>query len=207
LMGTFYATCALFIFIVLGAITRLHGFGILKFLKYIGEELLVVVATASSEVALPRLIARMESLGAGPSTVGFVIPTGYAFNPDGNSIYMTMAAIFIAQATNTPMTMMQQLTLLGVLMLTSKGSAGVTGSGFVVLAATLSAMGNLPVAGLTLILGIDRLMSQARAITNLIGNAVATIVVAKWTGDLDEHVLRQQLRGEPLPELVHMRER
>jgi aerobic C4-dicarboxylate transport protein len=195
LMGTFYLSCALFIFLVLGAITRFHGFAIWRFLRYIREELLIVLATSSSEAALPRMIDRMEALGAGPATVGLVIPTGYSFNLDGTSIYLTLAAIFIAQATNTPMTLMQQLTLLTVLMLTSKGAAGVTGSGFIVLGATLSAVGNLPVAGLALILGIDRLMSQARAITNVIGNGVATIVVAKWTDDLNETTLRDELLG------------
>jgi aerobic C4-dicarboxylate transport protein len=195
LMGTFYLSCVLFIFLVLGSIARLHGFRIWRFLRYIREEILIVLATSSSEAALPRMIDRMESLGAGPATVGLVIPTGYSFNLDGTSIYLTLAAIFIAQATNTPMTLWQQLTLLAVLMLTSKGAAGVTGSGFIVLGATLSAMGNLPVAGLALILGIDRLMSQARALTNVIGNGVATLVVAKWTGDLNETTLREQLRG------------
>jgi aerobic C4-dicarboxylate transport protein len=197
LMGTFYLSCLLFIFVVLGTIAKAHGFGIWRFLKYIREELLIVLATSSSEPALPRMIDKMESLGAGPATVGLVIPAGYSFNLDGTSIYLTLAAIFIAQATNTPMTLTQQLTLLAVLMLTSKGAAGVTGSGFIVLGATLSAMGNLPVAGLALILGIDRLMSQARALTNVIGNGVATIVVAKWVGDLNETTLRTQLSGAP----------
>jgi aerobic C4-dicarboxylate transport protein len=201
LMGTFYLSCVLFIFLVLGTIARLHGFNIWRYLCYIREELLIVLATSSSEAALPRMIDKMESLGAGPATVGLVIPTGYSFNLDGTSIYLTLAAIFIAQATNTPLTLWQQLTLLAVLMLTSKGAAGVTGSGFIVLGATLSAMGTLPVAGLALILGIDRLMSQARALTNVIGNGVATIVVAKWTGDLNETTLREQLRGERNPDL------
>jgi aerobic C4-dicarboxylate transport protein len=195
LMGTFYLSCIVFIFFVLGAITRFHGFHIWQFLRYIREEILIVLATSSSEAALPRMIGKMESLGAGPATVGLVIPTGYSFNLDGTSIYLTLAALFIAQATNTPMTLMQQLTLLAVLMLTSKGAAGVTGSGFIVLGASLSSMGNLPVAGLALILGIDRLMSQARALTNVIGNGVATIVVAKWTKDLDEATLHKQLAG------------
>jgi len=156
-----------------------------------------VLGTSSSEAALPRMIARMESLGAGAQTVGLVIPTGYSFNLDGTSIYLTMAAIFIAQATNTPMTLTQQVTLLAVLLLTSKGAAGVTGSGFVVLAATLSAVGNVPVGGLALILGIDRFMSEARALTNVIGNGVATLVVARWTGDLDRAVLEERLREGP----------
>jgi aerobic C4-dicarboxylate transport protein len=193
LMGTFYATCLFFIFVVLGSIARFHGFSIWKFIKYIKEELLIVLGTSSSEAALPRMMVKMENLGAKKSVVGLVIPTGYSFNLDGTSIYLTMAAVFIAQATNTPMTLTQQITLLLVLLLTSKGAAGVTGSGFIVLAATLSAVGHVPVAGLALILGIDRFMSEARALTNLIGNGVATIVVAKWTGDLDQHRLGREL--------------
>jgi aerobic C4-dicarboxylate transport protein len=196
LMGTFYATCLVFIFVVLGTIARLHGFSIWKFIKYIKEELLIVLGTSSSESVLPRMMAKMENLGARKSVVGLVIPTGYSFNLDGTSIYLTMAAVFIAQATNTPMTLVQQLTLLAVLLLTSKGAAGVTGSGFIVLAATLSAVGAVPVAGLALILGIDRFMSEARALTNLIGNGVATIVVARWTRDLDTERLRRQLDRE-----------
>ncbi len=196
LMGTFYATCLVFIFVVLGLIARLHGFSVWKFIKYIKEELLIVLGTSSSESVLPRMMAKMENLGARKSVVGLVIPTGYSFNLDGTSIYLTMAAVFIAQATNTPMTLTQQLTLLAVLLLTSKGAAGVTGSGFIVLAATLSAVGGVPVAGLALILGIDRFMSEARALTNLIGNGVATVVVAKWTGDLDTERLRRQLDNE-----------
>jgi len=196
LMASFYLTCLLFIFVVLGSIARAHGFSIWKFIKYIKEELLIVLGTSSSESVLPRMMAKMENLGARKSTVGLVIPTGYSFNLDGTSIYLTMAAVFIAQATNTPMTLTQQLTLLAVLLLTSKGAAGVTGSGFIVLAATLSAVGGVPVAGLALILGIDRFMSEARALTNLIGNGVATLVVAKWTGDLDTERLQRQLNNE-----------
>jgi aerobic C4-dicarboxylate transport protein len=196
LMGTFYATCLIFIFGVLGTIARVHGFSIWKFIKYIKEELLIVLGTSSSESVLPRMMAKMENAGARKSVVGLVIPTGYSFNLDGTSIYLTMAAMFIAQATNTPMTLTQQLTLLAVLLLTSKGAAGVTGSGFIVLAATLSAVGGVPVAGLALILGIDRFMSEARALTNLIGNGVATLVVAKWTGDLDMARLQRQLDNE-----------
>jgi aerobic C4-dicarboxylate transport protein len=196
LMATFYATCLFFIFVVLGLIARFHGFSIWKLIKYIKEELLIVLGTSSSESVLPRMMAKMENLGARKSVVGLVIPTGYSFNLDGTSIYLTMAAMFIAQATNTPMTLTQQLTLLGVLLLTSKGAAGVTGSGFIVLAATLSAVGAVPVAGLSLILGIDRFMSEARALTNLIGNGVATLVVAKWTGDLDMERLQAQLDHE-----------
>ncbi len=197
LMGTFYLTCVAFIFGVLGLIAHLHGFSILRYLSYIREELLIVLGTSSSEAALPRMMAKMESLGAGRSTVGLVIPTGYSFNLDGTSIYLTMAAIFVAQATNSPMTLTQQLTLLAVLLLTSKGAAGVTGSGFIVLAATLSAVGNVPVGGLALILGIDRFMSEARALTNVIGNGVAAIVVAKWTGDLDTATLTRNLASGP----------
>jgi aerobic C4-dicarboxylate transport protein len=196
LMATFYATCLFFVFIVLGLIARFHGFSIWKFVRYIKEELLIVLGTSSSESVLPRMMAKMENLGAKKSVVGLVIPTGYSFNLDGTSIYLTMAAVFIAQATNTPMTIGQQVTLLAVLLLTSKGAAGVTGSGFIVLAATLSAVGHVPVAGLALILGIDRFMSEARALTNLVGNGVATVVVAKWTGDLDVDRLRRELDGE-----------
>jgi aerobic C4-dicarboxylate transport protein len=193
LMICFYATCLLFIFLVLGTIARMHGFSIVRFIKFIKDELLIVLGTSSSESVLPRMMSKMETAGAGKSVVGLVIPTGYSFNLDGTSIYLTMAAVFIAQATNTPMTLLDQLTLLGVLLLTSKGAAGVTGSGFIVLAATLSAVGTLPVTALALILGIDRFMSEARALTNLIGNGVATLVVAKWCGALDETKLREQL--------------
>ncbi|AVQ79881.1 MULTISPECIES: dicarboxylate/amino acid:cation symporter [Variovorax] len=196
LMGTFYLTCLLFIFVVLGLIARFHGFSIWKFIKYIKEELLIVLGTSSSESVLPRMMEKMENLGANKTCVGLVIPTGYSFNLDGTSIYLTMAAVFIAQATNTPMTLTQEITLLAVLLLTSKGAAGVTGSGFIVLAATLSAVGHVPVAGLALILGIDRFMSEARALTNLIGNGVATIVVAKWTNELDENRLQAGLNNE-----------
>ena len=193
LMGSFYLTCLLFIFIVLGLIARFNGFSIFKFVRYIKEELLIVLGTSSSESVLPRMMEKMENLGANKTCVGLVIPTGYSFNLDGTSIYLTMAAVFIAQATDTPMSLTQQLTMLLVLLLTSKGAAGVTGSGFIVLAATLSAVGNLPVAGLALILGIDRFMSEARALTNLVGNGVATIVVANWTGELDKNILKNRL--------------
>ena len=196
LMGTFYLTCLFFIFVVLGLVARVHGFSIWKFVKYIKEELLIVLGTSSSESVLPRMIAKMENLGVKKSVVGLVIPTGYSFNLDGTAIYLTMAAVFIAQATNTPMSLMQQITLLAVLLLTSKGAAGITGSGFIVLAATLSAVGHLPVAGLALILGIDRFMSEARALTNTIGNGVATLVVAKWVNDLNVEQLHAQLNGE-----------
>ncbi|MFZ6673233.1 dicarboxylate/amino acid:cation symporter [Undibacterium sp. Xuan67W] len=196
LMAAFYTTCLIFVFVVLGTIAKVHGFSIWKFVKYIKEELLIVLGTSSSESALPGMIAKLENLGVKKSVVGLVIPTGYSFNLDGTSIYLTMAAVFIAQATDTPMSLMQQVTLLAVLLLTSKGAAGITGSGFIVLAATLSAVGGIPVAGLALILGIDRFMSEARALTNLVGNGVATIVVGKWGNDVDELKLHQRLNGE-----------
>ena len=207
LMGSFYLTCFVFVFVVLGIVARLHRFSLWKFVRYIKEELFLVLGTSSSESALPRLMAKMENAGAEKSVVGLVVPTGYSFNLDGTSIYLTMAAVFIAQATNTPLSIGDQLTLLGVLLLTSKGAAGVTGSGFIVLAATLSAVGSVPVAGLALILGIDRFMSEARAITNFIGNGVATIVVAKWCGSLDAERLGKVLDEETddeadVPELV-----
>lgn len=195
LMITFYLTCLVFIFVVLGLIAYFHGFSIFKYLRYIKEELLIVLGTSSSEAALPRLIAKLENLGAGKSTVGLVVPTGYSFNLDGTAIYLTMAAVFVAQATNTQLDLQHQITLLAVLLLTSKGAAGVTGSGFIVLAATLSAVGTVPVAGLALILGIDRFMSEARALTNLIGNGVATLVVAKWTNDLDTNEMQRRLNN------------
>lgn len=193
-MATFYLTCLLFVFLALGLIARLHGVNIFKFLRYIKEEILIVLGTSSSEAALPRMMAKLEALGVAKSTVGLVIPTGYSFNLDGTSIYLTMAAVFLAQATNSPMTLGQQITLLAVLLLTSKGAAGITGSGFIVLAATLSAVGSIPVGSLALILGIDRFMSEARAITNVIGNGVATVVVAKWTGELDVEKMKRELQ-------------
>src|SRR5450830_655889 len=196
LMGSFYLTCLLFVFVVLGIVSRLHGFSVFKFVRYIKEELLIVLGTSSSESVLPRMMEKLENLGARKSVVGLVIPTGYSFNLDGTSIYLSMAVMFIAQATDTPMTLTQQLTLLAVLLLTSKGAAGITGSGFIVLAATLSAVGHVPVAGLALILGIDRFMSEARALTNTIGNGVATIIVAKWSNELDEKRLHAQLNNE-----------
>ena len=200
LMACFYITCVLFVLVVLGGICRAHGFSVLKLIRYIREELMIVLGTSSSESALPRMLAKMERLGAKKSVVGLVIPTGYSFNLDGTSIYLTMAAVFIAQATDTTMDITHQITLLLVLLVASKGAAGVTGSGFIVLAATLSAVGHLPVAGLALILGIDRFMSEARALTNLIGNAVATVVVAKWVKELDTDTLQAELAsgGSPL---------
>ncbi|MCE9927359.1 dicarboxylate/amino acid:cation symporter [Aeromonas media] len=193
LIACFYVTCLLFIFMVLGSIARANGFSILRFIAYIKEELLIVLGTSSSESVLPRMLVKMEALGCKKSVVGLVIPTGYSFNLDGTSIYLTMAAIFIAQATNTPLDLFQQITLLVVLLISSKGAAGVTGSGFIVLAATISAVGHLPLAGLALILGIDRFMSEARALTNLIGNGVATLVVARYCDQLDEQKMNEVL--------------
>lgn len=196
----FYITCILFVIVVLGSIARYNGFNIFKFIRYIKEELLIVLGTSSSESVLPRMLEKMEKAGCNKSVVGLVIPTGYSFNLDGTSIYLTMAAIFIAQATNTQMDIIHQVTLLVVLLLSSKGAAGVTGSGFIVLAASISAVGHLPLAGLALILGIDRFMSEARALTNLVGNGVATIVVAKWCNQLDDAQLKTALSNEPTNE-------
>jgi aerobic C4-dicarboxylate transport protein len=200
LMGSFYLTCLLFILVVLGTIARLAGFSILRFIRYIREELLIVLGTSSSESVLPRMIEKMEKLGCSKSVVGLVIPTGYSFNLDGTSIYLTMAAIFVAQATNTNLTLIQELTILGVLLLTSKGASGVTGSGFIVLAATLSSVPTIPVAGLALILGIDRFMSEARALTNLIGNGVATVVVSKWEKELDHERMARVMSSDRVEE-------
>jgi aerobic C4-dicarboxylate transport protein len=194
LMGAFYLTCILFVAIILGGIMKVMGFSIFALLKYLREELLVVLGTSSSEAALPSLMEKLEQVGCAKPVVGLVVPTGYSFNLDGTSIYLTMAAVFVAQATDTPMGLQQQITLLLVLMLTSKGAAGVTGSGFITLAATLPAVGGIPVAGLALILGIDRFMSEARALTNLVGNAVATIFVAKWEKELDVLQARKFLK-------------
>ena len=185
LMGCVYLTCAVFITVVLGLIARFSGFSLWKIIKFIREELLIVIGTSSSEAALPGLMAKMERAGCQPSVVGIVVPSGYSFNLDGTCIYLTMAALFIAQATDTPLPLAKQLGLLAVLLLTSKGAAGVTGSGFITLAATLAATGTVPVAGMALILGVDRFMSEARAITNFIGNSVATLVIAKWDGSYD----------------------
>jgi aerobic C4-dicarboxylate transport protein len=197
LMGSFYLTCLIFVFGALGLVARAHGISVWRFVLYIKEELLIVLGTSSSESALPRIIDKLQRLGAGKAVVGLVIPAGYSFNLDGTAIYLTMATMFIAEATNTPMSLGQQLTLIAVLMLTSKGAAGVTGSGFIVLAATLSSVGAVPVVGLALILGIDRFMSEARALTNIVGNGIATLIVAKWTGQLDRAVLRQELAAGP----------
>jgi aerobic C4-dicarboxylate transport protein len=185
LMGSFYLTCIIFIVVVLGGILKYTGFNIFRLLAYIKEELLIVLGTSSSEAALPSLINKLEKVGCSEPVVGLVVPTGYSFNLDGTSIYLTMAAVFLAQATNTPMDISQQMTLLLVLLLTSKGAAGVTGSGFIVLAATLPTVGHIPVAAIALIFGIDRFMSEGRALTNIIGNTVATIVVAKWEKEID----------------------
>jgi aerobic C4-dicarboxylate transport protein len=192
-MGAFYVTCLLFVFFVLGAIARLYGFSILKFIRYIKEELLIVLGTSSSESVLPRMMAKMERAGVDKSVVGMVIPAGYSFNLDGTCIYLTMAALFLAQATNTDLSLAQQFGILGVLLLTSKGAAGVTGSGFITLAATLATTGTIPVASIALILGIDRFMSEARALTNLIGNGVATVVVGKSEGAIDEAAFKRAL--------------
>jgi aerobic C4-dicarboxylate transport protein len=196
LMASVYATCLIFIFVVLGLVCRLCGFSILKFIRYIKEELLIVLGTSSSESVLPRMMAKLENLGCQESVVGLVIPTGYSFNLDGTCIYLTMAALFLAQATDTPLTLGHQIGILAVLLLTSKGAAGVTGSGFIVLAATLGSVGTIPVASIALILGVDRFMSEARALTNLIGNGVATVVVSKWEGALNTARMHALLNQE-----------
>ena len=196
LMAGFYATCLIFVFVVLGLVCHLCGFSVFKFIRYIKEELLIVLGTSSSESVLPRMLAKMENLGCDKSVVGLVIPTGYSFNLDGTCIYLTMAAVFLAQATNTDLTLSHQIGLVLILLLTSKGAAGVTGSGFIVLAATLSSLGTVPVASIALILGVDRFMSEARALTNLVGNGVATIVVSKWENALDEARMHEHLNRE-----------
>jgi aerobic C4-dicarboxylate transport protein len=196
LLMAFYATCFVFVFVVLGTIARLTGFSLWRFLRYIKEELLLVLGTSSSESALPRLIAKLEVLGCEKSVVGLVVPGGYSFNLDGSCIMLTTMAIFVAQATNTPLSLEQQLGLLGVLLLTSKGAAGVTGGAFIALAATLASTGTIPVAGLTLVLGVYRFISEAGSLVNLIGNGVATVVVAKWEGALDEARMREHLEHE-----------
>jgi aerobic C4-dicarboxylate transport protein len=204
LMLCMYLTCVVFVFVVLGFIAKISGFSIFKFLRYIKDEIFTVLGTSSSESVVPQLMRKLEHIGVSKPVVGLVIPSGVTFNPDGQCIYYTMAAIFIAQATNTPLSMTDQIVILGVLMLTSKGSAGVTGSGFITLAATLASMGNIPVAGMVLLLGVDRFMSEARAITNTIGNAVATMAVARWVGALDlvrmNRVLDQDTTVEALYE-------
>jgi aerobic C4-dicarboxylate transport protein len=199
-VGTFYLTSALFVLIVLGAIARICGFSILKFLAYIRDELLIVLGASSSEAALPLIMAKLQRLGAGKTTVGLVIPTGYSFNLDGTNIYMTLATLFLAQATNTPLSLGQEATLLGVAMLTSKGASGVAGAGFITLAATLAVIPDLPIAALALLVGVDRFMSACRALTNFIGNGVGTLVIARWEGDLDREQLKAELDRGPGPE-------
>ena len=197
LVATFYATSLLFVLIVLGLIALVAGFSIFKFLAYIREELLIVLGTSSSESVLPQIMEKMQRLGAGKTTTGLVIPTGYSFNLDGTNIYMTLATLFLAQATNIDLTLTQELTLLGVAMLTSKGASGVTGAGFITLAATLAVVPDIPIASLALLVGVDRFMSECRALTNLVGNGVATIVIARWEGDLDREKLAYELNKGP----------
>ena len=199
LMAGVYATCLLFVIVVLGLILRLAGLGLFRFLRYIGEEILIVLGTSSSESALPRLMLKLERLGCSKTVVGLVVPTGYSFNLDGTAIYMTMAALFVAQVSGVHLTLREQLSVLAILLLTSKGAAGVTGSGFVTLAATLAAIPSIPSAGLALLVGVDRFMSEARAITNLIGNAVATVFIARWDGALDLPRARRVLAGVEEP--------
>ncbi len=195
LMGSFYLTCGLFVAIVLGLIAAVVGFNIFRFIFYIKDELLTVLGTSSSESALVPLMKKLERLGCSKSVVGLVVPSGYSFNLDGTNIYMTMAALFVAQALNIDLSMTQQFTILGVAMLTSKGASGVTGAGFITLAATLAVVPSIPVAGLALILGVDRFMSEARALTNFIGNGVATVVISNWEKELDHRVLKEQLEA------------
>ena len=193
LMAGFYLTAGFFVVVVLGLILRFAGVSIFRYLRYIREELLLVLGTSSSETALPRIMKKMEKLGCAKSTVGLVIPAGYSFNLDGTNIYMTMAAVFLAQATNTPMDLKQQLALLAVAMITSKGASGVTGAGFVTLAATLEAVPGIPLASLALLVGIDRFMSECRALTNFIGNGVAAIVISRWEGEVSAETLQKNL--------------
>ena len=193
LIALFYFTCAVFVLVVLGAIARLAGFSILKFLLYIKEEIIIVLGVASSEPALPTLMEKMENLGCSKALVGLVLPTGYTFNTDGTSLYMTLAALFVAQATNTHLTLYQQLTIFAVAVLTSKGASGIQGAAFIALVATLTAFPIIPVAGMALLLGIDRFMATARAVVNMLGNGVATVVIARWEGELDVKTLRRTL--------------
>jgi aerobic C4-dicarboxylate transport protein len=195
LILTFYITALLFVLVVLGAVAKYNGFSILSLIRYIKEELLLVLGTSSSEAALPGLMQKMERAGCKRSVVGLVIPTGYSFNLDGTNIYMTLAALFIAQATNIDLSLSDQILLLLVAMLSSKGAAGITGAGFITLAATLSVVPSVPVAGMALILGIDRFMSECRALTNLVGNAVATVVVARWENELDQTQFAAAMAG------------
>jgi aerobic C4-dicarboxylate transport protein len=197
LMAGFYLTAVLFVVLVLGSIALWSGFSIFRFINYIKDELLLVLGTSSSETALPGMIQKLRRLGCAPSTVGLVIPTGYSFNLDGTNIYMAMAAVFLAQATNTPLSLTQQLGLLLVAMITSKGASGVTGAGFVTLAATLAAVPAIPIESLALLIGIDRFMSECRALTNLVGNGVATVAISRWEGELSKETLRENLRQTP----------
>jgi aerobic C4-dicarboxylate transport protein len=201
LLATFYLTSLLFVLVVLGTVARLSGFSILRLIRYLKAELLLVLGTSSSEAALPALIDKMERAGCARSVVGLVVPTGYSFNLDGTNIYMTLAALFIAQACNVDLSLGDQIALLLIAMISSKGAAGVTGAGFITLAATLSIVPSVPVAGMALILGIDRFMSECRSLTNFIGNAVATVVIARWDGALDKGQLDRALAGEPMPPL------
>ena len=200
LIATLYFTSLLFVIVLLGAIARLAGFGILRFLWFLREEILLVLATSSSEPALPALMAKLERLGCSKALVGLVVPTGYTFNADGTSLYMTLAALFVAQATNTHLTLMQQFTILGVALLTSKGASGVQGAAFIALVATMMVIPTIPVAGMALILGIDRFLSMCRAAVNMIGNAVATLVVARWENELDRVTLQRNLAEEGIVE-------
>jgi aerobic C4-dicarboxylate transport protein len=213
-----YVTTLFFIVVVLGSVARWSGLPLLQFLRYFKDEILVTLGTCSTEAVLPRMMVKLEKLGCKKSVVGMVLPTGYTFNSDGTCIYLTMAAIFVAQATNTPLTLMDQLVVLGVLLLTSKGSAGVAGAGFVTLAATLSVIGDIPLVGLVLLLGVDRFLNEARAVTNLIGNGIGTIAIAKWDGSFDQAQAAREIAamkeqsslskgareavGEPLDKLV-----
>ena len=202
LIALFWTTSILFVLIVMGLIAWAAGFNIIKFLAYIKEEIIVVLATSSSDPALPTLMEKMEYLGCSKSLVGLVVPTGYTFNTDGSSLYMTMAALFVAQATNTHLTLAQQLTIFGVAVLTSKGASGVTGAAFIALVATLMVIPTIPVAGMALLLGIDRFMSMFRAVVNMIGNGVATVVVARWENEIDGETLRRNLGQRMFPELT-----
>lgn len=205
LVLTFYITSAIFVLVILGAVSRACGFSVLKLIRYLKEELLLVLGTSSSESALPSLMHKMEHAGCKKSVVGLVVPTGYSFNLDGTNIYMTLAALFIAQATNTELTLGHQIALLLVAMLSSKGAAGVTGAGFITLAATLAVVPEVPVAGMALILGVDRFMSECRSLTNFIGNAVATVVVSRWEKAVDMERLNAVLGGKDVPALEQAR--
>jgi aerobic C4-dicarboxylate transport protein len=199
LVAGMYATCALFVVAVLGVISRMAGFSLWRLLRYLQDELVLVLGTASSESVVPQVMRKLEHVGCSRPVVGLIVPSGLAFNPDGQCIYYTLAAVFVAQATDTPLTLADQLVVLGVLMITSKGSAGVTGSGFITLAATLASLGKIPVSGMVLLLGVDRFMSEARAITNTIGNAVGTMAIARWVGALDRARARRVLEGASDP--------